>query len=151
MVRQELETNAQWDECAKGTLSDLQHRLRTDHRRESAVRVGTPIVILALLGIGGWMISATIAPTMNPPVPHEFNFGGVTCSEFQASMRQFSMEQLPTAQQQAFAIHLQQCSVCQEKIDAMKNATTPRSAQRTVKKLQNGFRTHRPMFAANVD
>ncbi len=155
-VHQDFDLNASWEECAPGTIGDLQNRLNDDRRRKSIVRIGAPIVVMALLGMGIWNFGgsasspAHVSPAHQEQLP-EFNFGGVTCSELQASMQQFAMGELKPAQQQAFAIHLQQCPVCQEKMNAMNEIDMPMADKNNLDNSANGFQTHRTLLASTVD
>ncbi|TWU40235.1 hypothetical protein Q31b_35800 [Novipirellula aureliae] len=111
MVRQNIEAHSSWEECTPGTIGDLRNRLNADRRRKSIVRIGAPIVVMAVLGLGVWNFGGSANSPAHREQLREFNFGGVTCSAVQASMQQFAMGQLTPDQQQAFTSHLQQCPV----------------------------------------
>jgi len=151
MVRQNIEAHSDWQECTPGTIGDLRKRLNADRRRRSIARIGGPIVVMAVLAMGVWTFGGPANSPTRPQPLQEFNFGSVTCSEFQASMQPFAMEQLSPAQQQAFALHLQQCPVCQAKMKAVKKAEMPRIGKNLIGNSSNGFQTHRTLLASNVD
>lgn len=151
MVRKDSEFDAGWEECTPGTIGDLRNRLNADRRRRSVVRIGAPIVVMAVLGMSVWNFGGSANSPAHLEQLREFNFGGVTCSSVQASMQQFAMGQLTPDQQRAFTSHLQQCPVCQEKIEAMKKAEMPMVDEDLIGNSPNGFQTHRTLLASNVD
>ncbi|WP_404309482.1 anti-sigma factor family protein [Neorhodopirellula lusitana] len=151
MVRQDFEAHSDWEECTPGTIGDLHDRLNADRRRKSVVRMGTPIAVIALLGMGVWNYGGSANPSTHPKKVREFGFGGVTCSEVQASMQHFAIGQLTPNQQQAFTLHLQQCPVCREKMEAMKKAEMPMVDKNLIGNSPNGFQTHRTLLASNID
>src|SRR6056297_1955805 len=104
-----------WDPCASGTISQLHRQLQSRHRRERVVRVGTPLAVCVLLAVGLWSARGVTERSG----PAEYHFGGVACSEVQASMQLFVQGRLEPSEQQAFAAHLEQCTVCQELMEAM--------------------------------
>ncbi|TWU25300.1 hypothetical protein Pla52o_15990 [Novipirellula galeiformis] len=151
MVRQNFEAHSDWDECTPGTIGVLQNRFNADRRRKSVARIGAPIVVMAALGMGVWNFAGSGIPPSHQEPLRECNFGGVTCSEVQASMQQFVMGQLKPDQRNAFTSHLQQCPACQAKMDAMKRAHMPFVDNNPLGNSPNVFQTHKTLLASNVD
>ncbi|WDQ19232.1 zf-HC2 domain-containing protein [Rhodopirellula sp. P2] len=151
MVRQDFEAHSDWEECSPGTIADLHNRLHAVRRRQSAVRMGTPIAVMAVLGMGVWNFGGTANPPESQEQLREFDFGGVTCSEVQASSQQYATGQLTPDQQQAFTLHLQQCPLCQQESDAMQTVELTLVGENPTGNSPSGSPTHRPLLASNVD
>ncbi len=113
---------AAWTTCSPGTLQQLGNRLRAARRRKTTVRIGTPVVMIALVALGVWS-------TYQPTTPSEFNFDAITCREVEANMERYATGQLPPDAMHAFAIHLANCPLCQEKMRGMQRGAMPIGAE----------------------
>lgn len=156
MVRQDLvhkdsEFDAGWEQCTPGTIGDLRNRLNAGRRRRFVVRIGTPVVVLAMLGIGVYTLGGSANLPGQQEQNREFNFGGVTCSVVRTSMQRFSMGQLTPDQQLAFTTHLQQCPVCQDGMEAMRESEMPVVNESLISSSPTGFQTHRTLLTSHLD
>ncbi|WP_442508028.1 zf-HC2 domain-containing protein [Novipirellula sp. SH528] len=103
-----------WSDCQPGTLSQLARRQRMIRQRKTALRRGTPILFALVLGLTVWIGSKSNSPA-------EFDFAGVTCNEVQTSLQQYVMGELNVDMMSSFALHLEQCSACSEKLQTRQN------------------------------
>lgn len=103
---------AAWALCAPGTLQALARRHRATRRREAMRRVTTPLVLLAVLGVGAWTTSQAIRHSK----PH---YGGISCRDVQASLNLFNAGRLPDALNQRMAAHLCECPWCELQLREM--------------------------------
>lgn len=112
MPRQPPPDAETWTDCAPGTLSELSRNLHRARRRKTIRRVGTPLLVIALVGLGVWSVNA-------PTGPSEFTFGGICCSEVQLKLPQYAAGGLERDERRAVGTHLERCPICQEKLRAM--------------------------------
>lgn len=105
-----------WTDCPPGTLSELSRSLHRARLRKTVVRVGAPLLVFVLVGLGVWGVNA-------PTTPSEFTFGGVCCSEVQPKLQQFMAGGLEQDERRAIKAHLDRCPHCQEKMKAMQGQT----------------------------
>ena len=127
------ESNADWSACSPGTIGQLHDHLAAQRKRQTVIRIGGPALIVTLLGISVWSFNHNATPK----APAEFSFGDVTCSHVQENLQQFAMNALEPAEQKSFAIHLEQCPVCQEKNERIARRTSDHRGQRSLRKLQH--------------
>lgn len=121
MPRQDPHDLEAWTDCPPGTLSELSHSLHRARRRKAIGRVGLPLLVIALVCSGVWSVNL-------PKTPSEFTFGGISCSEVQSQLQQYVAGGLEPDERQAFAIHLEKCPLCQEKVRAMRGHTASLAA-----------------------
>lgn len=114
---------AAWALCAPGTLQALARRHRAARRREAMRRVTTPLVLLAVLGVGAWTTSQAIRHS-------EPDYGGVSCREVQTSLQLFDTGRLPDALNERMAAHMRECLWCQLQLREM-NQQLPGEVGRT--------------------
>ncbi|TWU23225.1 hypothetical protein Pla52o_27610 [Novipirellula galeiformis] len=115
MVRQTNENHDLWSDCPPGTIAHLHDRIVSQRKRQVAIRIGGPMIVVMLLALG----MGRFSQTSSQPCP-EFNFGGVTCSDVQTHFQAFTMHELEPAQHEAMAIHLDQCPNCRDILKATK-------------------------------
>ena len=101
-----------WAPCAPGTLQSLSGQLRSARKRKAVQHVATPLILLALLGVGYWTSSQLKQRS-------EFYFGDISCREVQINLKLYSEGRLTEPLSKKLATHLRDCPRCQALLRAM--------------------------------
>lgn len=102
----------EWQSCPPGTLSEFAGQHRRLERRRFLMKSGT---------IAGGLLLAARAGILafREKSPHEYDFGGITCTEVRAKAPLLMSGSLDEDVARKIEIHLSKCPNCPEYMDKM--------------------------------
>lgn len=115
MVRQENHESVRWEPLPPGSLNAFAKRMRSRRRQQKTARVAVPAAAMVILALLVPQLAST-SPDTQP------RFGGITCSEVSANLESFMAKDLDERQIAAIEAHLNECSECRQKMEAMLEA-----------------------------